>query len=132
MITLPGTDKQVSIARAKGTMATLTEEYTSLRDDDSSAAKSRRVEIGRQLRAIAQAIDATCEMVEVVIAPDASKQFPFRIGPKEFWPGTHLVRSSVAETLSFMMDQHRRVETNRIIAGGNAQGDSLGRELPTL
>lgn len=113
-------------------METLTDEAASLREDDSSAAKTRRVDIRRELRAIQNGIDALDEMVDVTIPQDASKQFPFRIGPKEFWPGTHRVRGPVAQTLRYMMDQHRQVESNRLVQGGNAPGDSLGRELPAL
>lgn len=130
-IKLPGTDKEVSVARARKVMAELTEESAGLRDDDSGAAKHRRTEIARQLRAIQNEIDKLDEMVEVEIPIDASPQFPFRVGQKEFWPGVHTVPGRVAQTLRYMMDQHRRVEGRRLVAGGNTSGyEDVGRTYP--
>lgn len=117
-VTLPD-GKEVGIRKARLLMDELTEEAASLREDDSNAAKSRRVTIARDLRAIQKGIDALDPIVEVVIPPDASKQFPFRIGPAEFWPGTHRVRGAVAQTLRYMMDRHRAVESHIHVSGGN-------------
>jgi len=126
-------DEELTIKRAREKMATLTEEAADLREVDSSGAKTRRVEIARILRAIQRQLDALEPLVDVVVPTDASKQFPFRIGPAEFWPGTHRVRRSVAQTLHYMMDQHKTVESNRVISGGNAvEPGSLGKELPAL
>lgn len=125
-------DEELTIKRAHERMASLTEEASQLRDDETSAAKTRRVEIARTLRMIQRQLDGLEELVDVVVDPRDSKQFPFRIGPAEFWPGTHRVRKSVAQTLRYMIDQHKMVETNRTIDCGNAPGDSYGRELPPL
>lgn len=131
-ITIPGTEKEVSVKAAESRILVLQQEAQELRDDDSSAAKARRVAIASQMRAIRKALDATEAEVDVTIAPDATHQFPFIIGGREFWPGTHRVRSGVAQVLNHMMYQHRVVESRRVVNAGNAVGDSYGKELPAL
>lgn len=125
-------EEELTIKRARDRMELLAEEATQLREDDSSGAKTRRVEISRTLRMIQRQLDSFEDVVEVIVPADASKQFPFRIGPAEFWPGTYQVRSSVAQTLRYMMDQHKRVENNRTVDCGNAPGDSYGKDLGAL
>lgn len=139
---------EVSIKKARAKMDLLTEEAAELREEDSSGAKARRVAIARELRAIQKAIDATEPIVEVYVPVDATVQFPFRIGPNEFWPGTYKVRAGIAQTLLYMMSQHKRVEARRTVIGGNTDGyeeleggvyppraprphDHRGRELET-
>lgn len=136
-IVLPGSEKGVSVRKAQSTMRRLTEEAADLREDDSTAAKTRRIEIARQLRAIQNQIDKLDEEVVIEIPASASKQFPFRIGSREFWPGVHRVRGQIAMTLRYMMAEHGRVENHRIVAGGNIQPDATGlaaygKELPAL
>lgn len=124
--------KEITVKKARAVMEELALEAADLREDESTGAKSRRVVIRQTLRAIQKQLDNLEEVVEVVVPTDATKQWPFRIGPTEFWPGTHKVRASVAQTLRYMMDQHRRVESDRIINNGNAVGESYGKELPAL
>lgn len=136
-IKLPGTDKDVSIKAARAAMLRLTEEASELREDDTSAAKTRRTEIARQLRTIQRQIDALDPIVEVTIPHDATKQFPFRIGDREFGPGTHKVRGQIAITLRSMMYSHGVVEKHIHVAGGNVDPAqtgiaSLGKDLGAI
>lgn len=136
-IAVPGREAKVSVDFARKVMARITEEAADLREDDSNAAKTRRIEIARQLRAIQVQIDRLDEEVEVLIPANASKQFPFRIGPKEFMPGTHRVRGQVAMILRHMMDQHQTVEQHIHVAGGNVDPQAsgmaaYGKELPAI
>ena len=141
--------RMVTVKRARAIMEDLTTEASDLREDESQAAKSRRVQIKHQLRAIQKQIEALEPDVEVEIPLTASPHFPFRVGRREFWPGRHVVKAGVAATLRHMMDQHRKVEGKRLVPGGNTSGfeeleggtypprypkphDERGRELPPL
>lgn len=128
-IHIPSLDRDVSVKKARALMAELTDEAANLREDESSAAKTRRVAIARELRQIQNAIDATEEIVEVVLGPKDSLQWPYRIGPREFYPGVHRVRASIAQTLRYMVDQHKATEERRTIHGGDAWGEEYGKEV---
>jgi hypothetical protein len=94
-----------------------TEEFQMLAGDSSQAAVMRRVELTRLMRAVQQVRDAREELVEIQVPRSVTGE-PFVLGPNVFPPGTHIVRSSIAQYLLWMISENQRVEMNRLKSNG--------------
>jgi len=93
------------------------EEFMMLAGDASQAAMTRRIELTRLMRAIQDVRDAREPLIEVTVPRSVTGE-PFVLGPRSFHPGTHIVRSSIAQYLLWMISENQRVELNRLKSNG--------------
>lgn len=121
-------------------LAEVTEEYRMIGPEanaGNSAALNRRSELSREMRSLSDQLHLGEEDVEVQV-PRSTTGHPFRINDREFRPGRHNVKASVAQVLLEMIDKNRESELNRLRQNGEtvdlgAIGDkasmSTGMEL---
>lgn len=93
----------------------LTTERADLRGDDSPTARSRLTEINGEIRRLSKRMFDLEEDVEIQIPRSVTGE-PFRINDRAFSPGRYVVKSSVAQQLTYMIDQNREAELNRMRA----------------
>lgn len=116
----PKREKMLSELSEKGLlkrMARHAEEFQMLSGDPSQAAVLRRVELTRAMRAVQDVRDAREPIVEVTVPRSVTGE-PFTLGPKQFYPGVHHVRASIAQYLLWMIGENQRIELNRLKQNG--------------
>lgn len=116
----PKREKLLSELSDKGLlkrMARHAEEFQMLAGDPSQAAVLRRVELTRAMRAVQDVRDAREPIVEVTVPRSVTGE-PFTLGPKQFYPGVHHVRASIAQYLLWMIGENQRIELNRLKQNG--------------
>ena len=94
-----------------------TEEFQMLAGDASQAAMLRRVELTRLMRAVQQVRDQREPLVEIQVPRSATGE-PFTLGPNVYYPGHHVVRSSIASYLLWLIGENQRIEMNRLKSNG--------------
>lgn len=132
--------KPLSRRKLQRRLAEVTEEYRMIGPEagqGNSAALNRRSELSREMRSLSDQLHQAEEDVEIQV-PRSTTGHPFRINDKEYRPGRHTVKATVAQVLLEMIDKNRESELNRLRQNGEtvdlgAIGDkasmSTGREL---
>jgi hypothetical protein len=103
---------EMSDGKLRRKLRLYTEEWAMLSADSSQAALTRRVELARLQRQIADVLSLREPIVEVHVPASVTGE-PFIIGPASFNPGFHRVPKSVAEYLLWMISENQRIELQR-------------------
>lgn len=109
----PKRSKEERRAELRSKLAALTEERADIRTDESSAGRSRLTEIQGEMRRLGKKLFDLEDDVQVQVPRSVTGE-PFRINDQVFAPGSYTVKTSVAETLLYMIDQNRQAELNMV------------------
>ena len=83
----------------------------------SHGAQSRQADVAKRLRELSAQLLEREPTIEIRV-PRSTTGHPFRIGDAAFHPGTHRVKKTVAQHLTYMIDRDREAELNRLRSNG--------------